>query len=137
MIQHDKKVLVLGATGKQGWAVARHLLERGFTNVHAFVRTVDSDQAKLLTGKGIALEIGDLDDSASLDAAMQGAYGVFSIMPLDQHGPEAEIRRGRGVADAAKRAGVQHFIYSSAGGADRSEGVAHFHTKSVIHNGFS
>ncbi len=131
-MQHDQKILVLGITGKQGGAVAQHLLEKGFTNVHALVRKADSDHAKLLTHKGIALNIGDLDDSATLDAAMKGAYGVFSIMPLDQQGPEAEIRRGRSVADAAQRADVQHFLYSSAGGADRSEGVAHFHTKYVV-----
>jgi uncharacterized protein YbjT (DUF2867 family) len=132
MTQHDKKILVLGTSGQQGGAVARHLLERGFTNVHAFVRTAESTRARLLTDQGITLEIGDLDDSAQLQAAMKGAYGVFAVLPLDQLGPEAEIRRGRLVAEAAKRAQVQHFIYSSASGADRSEGVADFYAKYVV-----
>lgn len=132
MTQRDKKILVLGTTGKQGGVVARHLLDRGFTDVHAFVRTADGTHAKLLTDKGITLEIGDLDNSTSIDAAMKDAYGVFSVLPLDQRGPETEIRRGRTVAEAAKRANVQHFIYSSVGGADQSEGVTHFQTKHVI-----
>jgi uncharacterized protein YbjT (DUF2867 family) len=63
---------------------------------------------------------------------MKDAYGVFSVLPLDEHGPDAEIRRGRDVADAAARAGVRHFVFSSTGGADRSEGVPHFHTKYVV-----
>lgn len=128
----DKKILVLGASGKQGQAVTRHLLERGFTNVHAFVHTAESDHARLLTEQGITMAIGDLDDSEALSSAMQGAYGVFSVLPFDQLGAEAEIRRGQSVADVAKAANVQHFIYSSAAGADRSEGVADFYAKYVV-----
>ena len=132
MMQHDKKILVLGATGKQGGAVARHLMARGFTNVHALVRTAESPNTRLLTEQGITLELGDLDESAQLEAAMNDAYGVFSVLPLDQLGPEVEIRRGKSMAEAAKQANVPHFIYSSAAGADRSEGVADFSAKYVV-----
>ena len=85
MTQHDKKMLVLGATGKQGGAVARHLLANGFSNVHALVRTAESPNTRLLTEQGITLELGDLDNSAQLEAAMNDAYGVFAVLPLDQH----------------------------------------------------
>ncbi len=132
MTQHDKKMLVLGVTGKQGGAVARHLLAKGFPNVHALVRTAGSPHTRLLTEQGITLELGDLDESAQLEAAMNDASGVFAVLPLDQLGPEVEIRRGKSVAEAAKKAKVQHFIYSSAAGADRSEGVADFHAKYVV-----
>jgi uncharacterized protein YbjT (DUF2867 family) len=132
MTQRDSKILVLGASGSQGGSVARHLLEAGFTNVHALVRTTDGGRASLLTGQGITLHVGDLDDIGSLDAAMQDAHGVFCVLPLDEHGPEAEIARGRNVAGAASRAGVQHFVYSSSGGADRAGCVPHFHTKYLV-----
>ena len=132
MTPQDGKILVLGATGSQGGAVARQLVQSGYSDVHALVRSSGSDSARQLLGQAIALEAGELDDDESLSAAMKGAYGVFSVLPLDQQGAETEIRRGRRVADAAARAGVQHFVYSSVGGADRSEGVAHFHTKYVI-----
>jgi uncharacterized protein YbjT (DUF2867 family) len=128
----DGKILVLGATGSQGGAVARELVRSGFSDVHALARSTGSSRAPQLAEQGIALEAGELDDSESVSAAMRGAYGVFCVLPLDQQGQETEIRRGRGVAYAAERAGVQHFIYSSVGGADRSEGVAHFHTKYVV-----
>ena len=42
------KVLVLGATGSQGGAVARHLVEPGFSDVHALVRTAGTDRARQL-----------------------------------------------------------------------------------------
>lgn len=132
MTQRDGKVLVLGASGSQGGSVARHLLEEGFTNVHGLVRTADGSRASLLAGQGVELHVGQLDDSGSLDAAMQDAQGVFCVLPLDERGPEAEIARGRNVAGAAARAGVRHFVYSSAGGADRADGVPHFHAKHLV-----
>ena len=132
MTHFDQKILVLGATGRQGGAVARHLLARGFSNVHALVRTAESPNTRLLTDQGIRLEPGNLDDSAQLESAMQDAYGVFAVLPIDQLGMETEIRRGKSVAEAAKKAGVQHFIYSSAAGSDRDEGVADFYAKHVV-----
>jgi uncharacterized protein YbjT (DUF2867 family) len=38
------------------------------------------------------------------------------------------------MADAAVRAGVEHFVFSSVGGAERKSGIAHFETKWVIEN---
>ena len=58
---------------------------------------------------------GDLDDRASLGAALQGVYAVFSVQSFAQ--------KGKALADAAKAAGVQHFVYTSPGGAERSTGV--------------
>jgi uncharacterized protein YbjT (DUF2867 family) len=132
MTHSDQKMLILGTTGKQGGAVARHLLAQGFTNVHALVRTTESPNARLLTEQGITLALGDLDDRAQLEVAIQDAYGVFAVLPLDTLGPEAEIRRGQNVAEAAKSAQVQHFIYSSVGGADHNEGVADFFAKYAV-----
>jgi hypothetical protein len=62
MTHSDQKMHILGATGKQGGAVARHLLAQGFTNVHALARTTESPNARLLTEQGITLALGDLDD---------------------------------------------------------------------------
>lgn len=128
----DCKVVVLGATGNQGGAVVRHLRRAGFSDVHALVRTAESQQAVSLSDQSVTLEIGDLDAPPTLAEAMRGAHGVFCALPLDDGGAESEIRRGRNTADAAKRAGVSHFVYSSTGGADRSDGVPHFQTKHVI-----
>lgn len=46
-----------------------------------------------------------------------------------QGGLSAEIRDGKAVADAAKAANVQHFVYSSVGSAERNTGIPHFESK--------
>ncbi|OKB64909.1 hypothetical protein BHU62_19960 [Serratia marcescens] len=50
-------------------------------------------------------------------------------MQGSEQGAEIEIRQGKAVADAARAAGVEHFIYSSVGGADRRSRVPHFDSK--------
>ncbi|MFI9808936.1 NmrA/HSCARG family protein [Streptomyces sp. NPDC052301] len=122
-------ILVLGGTGRQGGAVARELLRRGHT-VHALVRDPEKAEARELQEAGAQLVRGDMDDEASLAAAMEGVHGVFSVQTFrGPGGVEAEERQGRAVADAAVRAGVRHFVYSSVGGADRDTRVPHFESK--------
>ncbi len=123
-------ILVTGATGNQGGAVARHLLQRGNFAVRAFVRDPNKPAAQALQQAGAELVTGDFSDRASVDRALQGAYGVFSIQTfLTEGGLEAEIRDGKTVADAAKAAGIQHFVYSSVGSAERNTGIPHFDSK--------
>ncbi len=125
----DGTILVLGGTGRQGGAVTRELLRRGHT-VHALVRDPDKAQARELREAGAVLVRGDMDDEASLTAAMRDVHGVFSVQTFrGPGGVEAEVRQGRAVADAAVRAGVRHFVYSSVGGADRDTRVPHFESK--------
>ncbi len=133
MTQQTKKILIIGATGHQGGAVARQLLERGYQALYALVRSADHEQAQALETQGVKLVTGDLDDPASLQAALTGMDGVFYALPLEG-GIELEVRRGKAVADAAKQAGLQHVVYSSVGGAERSLGVRHFQTKYAIEN---
>ncbi|MFF0487413.1 NmrA/HSCARG family protein [Nocardia sp. NPDC004068] len=124
-------ILVTGATGTQGGAVARALLAAGFP-VRALVR--DPGSARGLAALGAHPVAGDLDDPASLRAAARGCRGVFSVQPSDMAAPdpETEVRRGRAVADAAAAAGVAQLVYSSVGGAERRSGVIHFETKAEI-----
>lgn len=117
----EKKILVLGATGQQGGAAVRHLIKDGW-KVRAFVRDLSSDKAKKLSQLGAELALGDMEDLATVDAAMQGMYGVFSVQPPDWS-PSAESndhekRIGKAIVDSAKKANIQHFVYASVGGAD-------------------
>ena len=128
MARSDQLVLVIGATGTQGGAVAHKLLADGF-RVRAFVRDPSKPAAVTLEDHGAEFALGDLDDIASLDAAMLGAYGVFSVQSFRPDGVIAEERRGIAVAEAAARAGVEHFTYSSVGGADKGTGIPHFESK--------
>ncbi|MFC8275560.1 NmrA/HSCARG family protein [Streptomyces sp. NPDC057271] len=125
----EETIMVLGGTGRQGGAVARELLRRGHA-VRALVRDPAKEEARALAEAGAVLVRGDLDDEASLAAAMDGVHGVFSVQTFrGPGGCEAEERQGRAVADAAVRAGVKHFVYSSVGGADRDTRVPHFESK--------
>lgn len=110
-------ILVTGATGRQGGAVAKHLLADGW-RVRALVRDPDKPAAQLLANQGVELVVGDLMDCASLDRAVAEAYGVFSVQTPREVGVAGEETEGRNMADAAKNAGVKHFVYSSVRGAN-------------------
>ncbi|MFF3847840.1 NmrA/HSCARG family protein [Streptomyces sp. NPDC002328] len=125
-------VLVIGATGLQGGATARELLRRG-RETAALVRDPRSHKARELAALGVRLVTGDLDDEASLRAAMRGTHGVFSVQNfMTPLGLGGEVRQGRAVARAAKATGVAHVVYSSVGGAERHSGVPHFDSKRHI-----
>ncbi|MBL7489967.1 NmrA/HSCARG family protein [Frankia sp. AgB1.9] len=137
MDDHKESVLVIGATGQQGGAVARALLARGRT-VHALVRDPDRAGARELQAAGARLVTGDLDDLASIRAALSGVGRVFLMLTSVTSGTvslanvEAEVRRGTAVADLAAEAGVAHLVYSSVAGADQNTGIPHLESKGLI-----
>jgi uncharacterized protein YbjT (DUF2867 family) len=122
------KILVTGATGKQGGAVARQLLERGYP-VRAMTRKPDDAPAKALAAKGAEIVKGDLDDAASLDRALTGIWGIWAVQNTWEAGVEREEEQGKRLAKAAKEKGVQHYVYTSVGSAHRKTGIPHFENK--------
>lgn len=92
------------------------------------MRDPNKPAAQALQQAGTELVVGEFSDRASLEGALQGAYGVFSVQNF-QDGMETEIRQGKAVADAAKAASIQHFVYSSVGSAERKTGIPHFDSK--------
>lgn len=130
----EKIVLVTGATGKQGGAVAKHLLQSSHFRLRVLVRDPNKPAAKALGEEGAKIVAGDLDDRASLERALDGVYGVYSVQVYrdGKNGESAidnEIRQGKMLADVAKAAGVQHFVYSSVGSAHRHTEIPHFESK--------
>ncbi len=128
MLSADKIVFVSGATGRQGGAVVRHMLAKGW-KLRALTRDPGNHAAQDLARKGIEVVQGDLEDPASLSRAAQGVYGIYSVQDYWAVGAKREVRQGKNLADAAKKAGVQHFVYSSVGGAERNSGIPHWESK--------
>ena len=124
----NRTVVVTGATGKQGGAVARALAGKGF-KIRAMTRKPDSDPAKAIAATGAELVQGDLNDTSSLQTALTGAWGVFGVQNTWEAGVAGEEEQGKRLATAAREAGVQHFVYSSVGSADRKTGIPHFENK--------
>jgi uncharacterized protein YbjT (DUF2867 family) len=138
MKYRDETVLVFGATGQQGGSVATALRSQGW-QVKALVRDLNSDKAKALPAQGIEPVWGNLADIQSIQAAMVGVYGVFSVQPSSGQGAaynvtdRDEIRYGQAVSDVAVASGVRHLVYSSANAAGPTKtGIGHFDTKSEI-----
>lgn len=128
MSNADKTVLVTGATGRQGGAVIRHMLPKGW-KLRALTRNPASHEAQSLARLGVEVVQGDLEDPASIARAAQGLYGVYSVQDFWAVGAKREIQQGKNVAAAAKKAGVKHFVYSSVGGAERHTGIPHWESK--------
>jgi len=133
MDKAGKTILVTGATGRQGYSVLRHLLKDQW-RVKALSRTPDSSLSEKIKKLGVEVVKGDMSDVASLEKAMAGCYGVYSVQNFFEYGGLKEVQFGKNMADAAKQAGVSHFIYNSVGGADKQSGVPHFETKFTIEN---
>ncbi|MFC8704859.1 NmrA family NAD(P)-binding protein [Streptomyces anulatus] len=114
MTSNDKaKVLVTGATGMQGGAVARALLRAGHP-VTALVRNPSSAPAQALAQLGAVLATGDLEDVASLHAAGTGHDAAFSVQlaSVDPADP-AESRQAGNIVAAAQRAGITQLLHTS------------------------
>lgn len=123
----DPLIVVVGATGQQGGSVVDALLERG-ARVRALVRDPDAPRAQRLAERGVELSPGELDDPASLDRLFAGVDGAFA-MTTPRGGIEHETASGISAADAAARAAVPHYVFSSVGGAERHTGIPHFESK--------
>ena len=131
MAGRDRVVAVTGATGRQGGAVARHLLSDGW-QVRALTRKPDGPAARALAALGAEMVGADMMDQGDLVHAFGGAYGVYSVQNFMPAGTDAEIKQGRNVADAAKATGVEHVVYGSAGTGAADTGIGSWNSKLAV-----
>ena len=130
MNDHRRAVLVIGATGTHGGAVARELIAAGH-QVRTLVRHPDSARARELRDEGAVLVTGDLDDPASLTAAFGDVGAVYAVTTPFAGGPDEEQRQGYNIVAAAEQAGLPWLILASVASADRAP-VPHFVSKARI-----
>ena len=125
-------ILITGATGQQGGAVARELAAGGRFRLRAMTRKPDSPAAQALRALGIEVVQGDLDDAASVKRALKGAWGTFAVQNTWEAGVEKEEEQGLRYAELAREAGVGHYVYTSVGSAHRRTGIPHFDNKARV-----
>lgn len=113
------RILVIGASGITGSAVARALLRRGAEPKGLSSRP---DSVTALREAGVEPVQGDLRQAPSLAAAMRGVDVVYHICPQMQ-ADEAAI--GRNVIAAAHQAGVQRIVYHSVARSHLPDVVFH------------
>lgn len=119
-------ILVTGASGQQGGAVARSLVSQG-QSIRALSRS--PERLNDLKAQGAEVIAGDLNDRASLEAALAGIKRAFLVTTPFETGTDAETQQGITFVDAAQHAGVEHLVYTSVAGADEHTGIPHFESK--------
>jgi uncharacterized protein YbjT (DUF2867 family) len=131
MVSNNKKLIaVIGATGQQGGGVGRALQASGEFKVRALTRNPDKHRQ-------LADEVvkADLDRPETLEAAFEGAYGVFLVTDFREKGTD-ELKQATAAVRAAKDAGVKHFVWSTLPNVEAISGgkfdVPHFTGKAKI-----
>ena len=124
-------VSVMGATGRQGSAVVRHLLDGGW-RVRALTRDPSSAVARTLEDRGAELRRVDAEDVESLRRAFDGAHGLFNVQNPMASSTDAEMRQGYNVADAAAATGISHVVYGAAGVGNVVTGVGSWDSKLAV-----
>ncbi|MFD8494672.1 NmrA/HSCARG family protein [Amycolatopsis sp. NPDC059657] len=120
-------VLVIGATGTQGGAVAEVLLANGH-RVLAGTRDPGSERAELLRAKGAEPVRVDLTVPGSIGAAAEGVDAVYLVTVPDT-GADHERAMGVNAVAELAAAGVGHVVHSSVASANRGTGIPHFEGK--------
>ncbi|KAL2849446.1 hypothetical protein BJY01DRAFT_210602 [Aspergillus pseudoustus] len=138
----SKLLTVFGATGHQGGSVIRTVLADSSLSsqfkIRGITRDVSKPDAKALADKGVEVLSADMTSVNSLVQALTGSHSVFLVTtPTFTENSDLELTQGKNVADAAKKAGVQHLIYSSLLNVTETTGgrlkdVPHFDHKAEV-----
>ncbi len=129
-----KNILIIGGTGTLGKEVTKQLLVEGHK---ISILTRNPEKNIQITEGGIQIIKGDLTDAASLQSACKGMEIVIaaahSLLGKGKYSSEKVDDKGhRDLIDAAKAAGVQHFIYASVIGASLDSPIDFWRTKAKV-----
>ncbi|MDV3559512.1 NAD(P)-dependent oxidoreductase [Elizabethkingia anophelis] len=114
----NSKILVTGATGSLGSKVVNLLKEKvSVENLAVLVRDENSELAKQYANDGIDVKTGDYANLESLENAFRDVDVLYFVSGGDD---AQRTVLHKNVVDAAKKAGVQHIVYTSAVWKDES-----------------
>jgi NAD(P)H dehydrogenase (quinone) len=130
----DKHLLVTGASGNLGRAVAGELRRLGAKKVIAATRTPGKHRE--LAALGVEEREADFDRPDTLQAAFRGVERLLLISTNSLHAPNLRIKQHRAAIQAAAGAGVDHVVYTSIPNAHPTEGPSipddHFWTEVAL-----
>lgn len=107
-------VAIIGATGAQGGGLVRAILEENAFTARAITRKPDSDKGRALRDAGAEVVAADINDVDSLVRAFDGAQAAFLVTNFwELFSADKELVQAHNLADAAKRAGVAHVVWST------------------------
>ena len=127
-------ILVTGGTGTLGTLTTRLLIDTGH-RVRVMTRT--QMKADDLKKRGASIVKGDLRDPESLEFALRGVTTVISsthsiLGKGDESSERIDDEGQRSLIDAAKQAGIAHFIYVSVYAAALDHPIDFWQTKARI-----
>ncbi|KAF2172686.1 hypothetical protein M409DRAFT_16648 [Zasmidium cellare ATCC 36951] len=114
----SKILTVFGATGGQGGSVIDHILAHPQLaktyQIRAITRDVTKAAALGLKEKGVEVVSADLNDKESVAKTVEGSSIVFGVTNFwETANKDIEVKQGRNIVDAAKKANVERLIFSS------------------------
>lgn len=128
-MEHKKLIFVTGITGKQGGAVARHLLEQGH-GIIGLTRDANSEKANHWKNQGVQIVEGNLNDASAYLSELKKSDAIYFVQSLQKK--HTEIHQGKQFIDTLQSNGIKHVVYASVLGADLNTGVPHFDSKNEI-----
>ena len=135
----EKTVAVAGGSGFIGRAIVMRLAGIPATRVRLLTRDAERARRKFEAPANVEFVSADVTNRDSLKPALAGASAVVSAVQFDGY-PIENPRRGLtfervdyggtvALLDAAKNAGVSHFIYISGAAADENSSQSGFRAK--------
>jgi hypothetical protein len=129
----DTTVFVTGATGAQGGALSRELINRGF-QVHSITRDPASARAAALAQAGVQFTKGNWDDEHALREAMSGCSKLLLCLMSDIVEPDRERRQCLGIVNMAREAGVSQVVSSTSLGVSMFANPDHLQPGSLLYD---
>ncbi|HME56362.1 MAG TPA: NmrA/HSCARG family protein [Candidatus Lokiarchaeia archaeon] len=130
-LEPGSRILVTGATGRQGGAAVRALLKKEY-QVRAFTRDMNAPNALAIKALGAEVVRGNFFDPATIAKALKNVDGIFTMTTSFEGGVEAEVQQGMNMIEAAKQAGIKHFVMTSVASANLQTGIPHFDSKYAV-----
>ncbi|MGC4102447.1 NmrA family NAD(P)-binding protein [Ferruginibacter sp.] len=118
---HERPIVVLGASGRVGNVVARHLLDKGIA-VRAVAR--HTEKLKPLEEKGAEIWTGAIEEQDFMNTVFTNAKAAFILTPGDTASPdlhEEQRKNNEHIVTAIKHAGITHVVFLSSWGAELAE----------------